>query len=334
LRRGKSRFPPTAAPAKQEMCIRDRMMGRALASRPENVRWTHSIWEDPNGKLKRLVHSNALFMATDYFSTGNGEWRSKNGPYHGAWIAYAANKTFNPAVLIHETNAPVFFATCSQLFDEHIYWDKAGLDQIDDGFFHFSMRTELVDLGAKLARDFLKKAEDPRRPKKWDFEKAALPFRMDKVNSFEKPLDPWKPEDCPIFVVDFPDSNAQIRWDTQMGHGDSHSIRLEGRSYYGWTELHTVGAVCDVEPHARYRLSAWVKTKKVDRFARLYLASYEYTYENEIDPACSAKLSGSRDWTLLQVELDTEDEVYVMPRLALYGLGTAWFDDVKLEKVR
>ncbi len=308
------------------------MMAGAVASRPERVRWTHSVWEDPNGTLKRFVHSNALFAATDYQSNGDGQWRSKIGPDHGAWIAYAANETFNPAVLIHETSAPVFFATCSQLFDEHITWQKAGLDQLDEGYFRFSMRTELVNLGASLASDFLRRAADPPRPRRWRFEKIALPFHMDTVNSLEKAIDPWQPEDCPIFVVDPASSGEAICWDNAVAHTGSHSIRLESHKDTAWTDLFPIGAVCDVEPHSRYRFSAWVKTKNVDRFARIELAGYEYTYSNVIDSASSARLDGSRDWTFLQAELNTGDEAYVMPRLALYGAGTAWFDDLKLER--
>jgi hypothetical protein len=84
---------------------------------------------------------------------------------------------------------------------------------------------------------------------------------------------------------------------------------------------------------SRYRFSAWVKTDQVERFARLDLYSYEYTYQNILDFASSAKLSGSQGWTQLSVELDTGDEVYVMPQLFLYGPGTAWFTDLRLEKI-
>lgn len=308
------------------------MMAGALASRPERVRWTHSVWEDPNGRLKRLVHSNALFMTTDFASNGNGEWRSKNAPYHGAWMAYAANPVFNPAVLIHETNAPIYFATCSQLFDEHIIWQKAGLDQLDDGYFHFSMRTELVNLDCKLATDLLQRAVDPPRPKRWRFHQVALPLHMDRVNTFEKPVDPWAPQDCAILAVDEPDAGP-ICWDRRVGHTGTHSIRIEGQSDTKWEIAFPVGAVCDVEPHSRYRLRAWVKTRNVSRIARIELATYEYGYQNVIDSARSAELTGTRDWTLLETVLDTGNEAYVMPRFALYGRGTAWFDDVTLEKI-
>ena len=43
---------------------------------------------------------------------------------------------------------------------------------------------------------------------------------------------------------------------------------------------------------------------------------------------------GSGGWTRVEAELDSGDEAYVMPRFVLYGNGTAWFDDVMLEKIR
>jgi hypothetical protein len=88
-----------------------------------------------------------------------------------------------------------------------------------------------------------------------------------------------------------------------------------------------------VEPYSRYRLSAWVKTAEVERFAWLELYTYEYSYSNVLDLAQSEKATGSSDWTRLQVELDTAEERYIMPRLLLYGRGRAWFDDVLLERL-
>jgi hypothetical protein len=301
------------------------MLAGALTERGEDRRWSHSIWADPQDRLKRIVHSNALFQATDYASAS---WRSKNAPTQGAWIAYASHPVFNPAMLVHESNVPVFFATCSQLFDEHLVWQQAGLDELDEGFFHFVMRTEFVNLPATLAAEFLAEAADPPKPARWQNLAIALPFYMDIENDLEMPVDPWLPEDCTLFVLEDP-----RQWATDAAHSGTHSIRLTGATFHTWQRLFPVGAVCRVQPHSRYRFSAWVKTAGVERFARLEMGSYEYTYHNVIDKTRSAHLSDDCDWTLLQVELDTEEEVYVMPFLALYGRGSAWFDDVKLERI-
>lgn len=303
------------------------MMAGALHSRPEKRRWSHSVWEDSRGNLRRLVHSNALFDATDY---ADANWRSKNGPEQGGWIAYAAHPTFNPAVLIHKTNVPVRFATCSQLFDEHIIWQQAGLTELEENFFHFHLHTELVNLSAALAADLLERAADAPRPRQWRYHRVALPFAMDRENSFESPVDPWRPEDCPILTVDN-QPGKPIRWANDAAHSGKHSLRFEGTQPTGWTVLCPSGAVCNVEPHTRYRFSAWVRTKDVERFARLELHAVEYSYTNIIGAANSPEIRGTTDWTLLSVELDSGEEAYVNPRMALYGTGVAWFDDVKLE---
>jgi hypothetical protein len=301
------------------------MLAGALTERGEDRRWSHSIWADPRDQLKRIVHSNALFQATDYASA---HWRSKNAPTQGAWIAYAAHPVFNPAMLVHDANVPVFFATCSQLFDEHLIWQQAGLDELDEGLFHFVMRTEFINLPAALAAEFLADATDPPRPSQWQHELVTLPFYMDVVNDFETRVDPWLPEDCTIITLEDP-----ACWATDAAHSGTHSIKLTGRNFHTWERVMPVGAVCRVQPHARYRLSGWVRTAGVERFARLELASYEYTYNNVIDRTRSVHVAGDSGWTYIEAELETEDEAYVMPFLALYGRGTAWFDDMQLTRV-
>ncbi|MBU4366479.1 MAG: hypothetical protein L6437_02995 [Kiritimatiellae bacterium] len=303
------------------------MLAGALTDTAEKRRWTHSLWADPQDQVKRLMHSNALFNATDY-GDSTGRWRTKNAPLTGAWIAYAAHPEFNPAMLIREANAPIQFATCSQLFDEHLIWQSAGLDELDEGYFHFVMRTEFVNLPAALAQEFLAGAMDPPRPARWRTKLIALPFHMGVENSFETSADPWEPEDCPIIVLE-----DMACWADDAAHSGSRSLKLTGEAFHHWKTLMPVGAVCSVQPNSRYRLSGWIKTEGVERFARLELASYEYTYNNIIDITHSAHVAGDTDWTYVETDLDTGDEAYVMPRLSLYARGTAWFDDVKLEKV-
>lgn len=303
------------------------MLAGALEARGENRRWTHSIWESIDGRLRRVVHSNALFSCTDY---ADATWRTRHVPYRHAWVAYAAHRSFNPAMLLHANNVPMRLAICSQLFDEHIIWADAGEDNLDpDGFFHFHMQAEFVNLGAGLARRLLKAATDPIRPRRWRQEQVGLPFHMDAVNSFEKPVDPWQPEACPILVVPKA-AGAAVQWTDEAAHSGRRSIRLSARAINERQELFPTGAVCNVRPHRRYRLSGWIRTRGVERFARLELAGYEYTYNNIIHNAASPPVSGDRSWTPAAVELDSADEAYLMPKLVLYGPGTAWFDDVQL----
>ncbi len=310
------------------------MTAGALEACAEKRRWTHSLWENPDGELRRVVHSNALFQCTDYagFRDGGGPWRHRNAPYNGAWIAYAAHPSFNPAVLVHSTNVPIRFATCSQLFDEHVIWNTAGQDNLgDDGYFHFHMLVEFVNMMPDMAADFLRRAKDPARPKKWHHVSAALPFRMGAVNSFEKEVDPWEPEDCPILCLPEDQETKGIAW-ARTGRTGGRSILLTGGSETGRRELFPTGAVCRVKLHTRYRLSGWIKTEKVERFARLELGAIEYGFANVIDAAFSQAVGGSEGWTKVTAELDSGDEAYLMPKLVLYGTGRAWFDDVCLEE--
>ena len=306
------------------------MMAGALVSKAEERRWTHSLWEDPDGRLRGIVHSNSLFSATDYESA---EWRTRNAPYQGAWVAYAAHKTFNPAILVHNTTVPLKLATCSQLFDEHVIWSDAGQENLEtDGYFHYRMQTEFVSIGGPLARRLLKGAMDPVKPARWWDEKISLAFHMGQVNSFETPVDPWQAEDCPVYALP-KEPDGRVAWAADAAHTGRRSIRLACEGGSERNVLFPGGAVCNVKPHHRYRLTGWIRTRSVKRFARLELDAYEYSYSLTTDNAHSNEVAGTRGWTKVSVELDSGDEVYLMPRMVLYGPGVAWFDDLLLEEV-
>ncbi len=309
------------------------MTAGALGCRAEDRRWSHSLWESMDNQLRRIVHSNVLFSCTDYggFRDGGGPWRRRYSAYPRGWIGYAAHDVFNPVTLVHHTNTPIYFATCSQLFDEHLVWSNGGQDILEeDGYFHFRMDVEVVNLRAALARELLAQATDPVKPARWHQQATALAFHMDVVNDFEEPVDPWVAEDCPFFMVG--PTDARIAWGDDQSHSGTHAIRMTAEKPHERVELFPVGAVCRVDLHTRYRFSAWVKTEAAFRFARLELDGIEYTFHNKIMSATSAPLSGTSEWTKLEVELDSGDQPYLLPRLVLYGAGRAWFDDAMLEK--
>ena len=304
-------------------------MPGALASRPERRRWTHSIWEDPENQLIRLVHSNVLFNATDF---KDPKWRTRSTPKRKAWIGYASHDRFNPALLIHDSNVPIQFFIGSQFFNEHIVWDSAGFDQLDGGQFHFHLKTELVNMPVNVSRHLLDDAVDPPHPDQWRTFAHALAFRVDEENHLEENLEVWEPEECPILIVpNEPDPN--ISWVSDESHSEHHSLHFKGRHPSHRVELTTTGAACTVTPNSTYRFTAWIKTSKVERFARVELFTYEYSPDNVIDIAQSEKVSGTRTWQKVTVEINTGDEAYVMPRLQLYGSGDAWFDDLRLEQI-
>jgi alpha-N-arabinofuranosidase len=88
-----------------------------------------------------------------------------------------------------------------------------------------------------------------------------------------------------------------------------------------------------VDPFSRYRLSGWIKTEALAASnARGALLNV-----HGIQPAATPALTGTKDWTQVQAEFDTEDQdtVQINCLLGGWGLATgkAWFDDVQLEKL-
>lgn len=85
-----------------------------------------------------------------------------------------------------------------------------------------------------------------------------------------------------------------------------------------------------VEPFARYRLSGWIKTEGVEaREARGALLNI-----HNIQTAATKAVTGSSDWSRVEVEFDVEDQDSVQVNCLFGGWGTAtgrgWFDDVQL----
>lgn len=85
-----------------------------------------------------------------------------------------------------------------------------------------------------------------------------------------------------------------------------------------------------VEPYARYRLTGWIKTENVvrkgGRGALLNL--------HNIQPLATQAIDGTRDWTRVELEFDTEDQdsVWINCLFGGWGLATgkAYYDDLEL----
>jgi alpha-N-arabinofuranosidase len=110
-------------------------------------------------------------------------------------------------------------------------------------------------------------------------------------------------------------------------HTGARSARIVAREAadVGWT------TIVVVKPYSRYRLSGWIKTDNVQagtgRGALLNI--------HNMQGVQSAAVTGSHDWTPVEVAFDTNssDALQVNCLLGGWGrsTGTAWFDDIKLE---
>lgn len=88
-----------------------------------------------------------------------------------------------------------------------------------------------------------------------------------------------------------------------------------------------------VEPWARYRLSAWIKTENVTpvdgKGALLNL--------HNLPPTRTRAISGTADWLQVWTEFETDDleEIQINCLFGGWGqaMGQAWFDDITLERI-
>ncbi|MHC4177796.1 MAG: carbohydrate binding domain-containing protein, partial [Planctomycetota bacterium] len=92
-------------------------------------------------------------------------------------------------------------------------------------------------------------------------------------------------------------------------------------------------AIVPVEPHSTYRLSAWIKTEDV----RAPSARGALLNLHNLQPVATKAVTGTADWTKVQVVFDTggRDEVQVNCLFGGWGMATgkAWYDDIRLEKL-
>ena len=135
------------------------------------------------------------------------------------------------------------------------------------------------------------------------------------------------------------DDNRPANWRTQVYSGRADFKYAEG----GRTGMRYVmiaseeGAdagwltSADIKPRAQYRLSGWIKTENLDAGSG---KGALFNLHN-IQPVQTPAVTGTKDWTRVEVVFDTGDHTVVEINCLFGGwgrsTGKAWFDDVKLE---
>jgi len=91
-----------------------------------------------------------------------------------------------------------------------------------------------------------------------------------------------------------------------------------------------------VQRHGRYRLSGWIKTDAVTPLGDAYGALFN-VHELQNPRVVTPAVTGTHDWTRVEVEFDSGDHEAFTINALLGGWGrargTAWFDDVVVEVV-
>ncbi|MBN2138117.1 MAG: glycoside hydrolase family 127 protein [Sedimentisphaerales bacterium] len=107
-------------------------------------------------------------------------------------------------------------------------------------------------------------------------------------------------------------------------------ISSENGADIGWLTSVTI------KPRSKYRLTAWIKTENVkstgDRQAKGALLNL-----HNIQPVQTNAVTGTEDWTKVEVEFDSGERTSVEINCLFGGwglaTGKAWYDDLKLELV-
>lgn len=162
--------------------------------------------------------------------------------------------------------------------------------------------------------------------------------RYERRSSFEKPLrldepagelDPWP----------WLPAGDGAEWCRDHGRSDDCSLKIH-RETAGATEwsMDREGEGAFTQrwrENTGFRASIWVRTEAVSgRGACLALRWIIYNHPERYPLVCSERLTGTRDWTRLTVEIrgPSPPEVSAVEIvLRQDGAGTSWFDDLEVE---
>jgi len=96
-------------------------------------------------------------------------------------------------------------------------------------------------------------------------------------------------------------------------------------------------ATVPVQPYSTYRLSGWIKTENVEPPAQGRRGRGALLNLHNIQPIATRAITGTNDWTQVEVLFETggQDAVQVNCLFGGWGLmtGKAWYDDIRLEVV-
>lgn len=121
--------------------------------------------------------------------------------------------------------------------------------------------------------------------------------------------------------------------DEDVAHSGKRSVRLVANA--GGADA-TVSHVVKVTPNTNYRLSAWVRTKDVDKGSGLGALLNVHELQGATNVRTQA-VTGTTDWTRVQTSFNSGGFQQLMINCLLGGwglsIGTARFDDIRLEPI-
>jgi len=301
-----------AMPQPRQIEFSNLLAGRLCESRDHLKRWQKTMrGRHPDGRIS-FVHHNPVNIPVDDIQAGG-------------FVGFVTEERMNPFVEMLEANGPVFLATCSQWYDQHIVM-KAPKAKEADGLYHLRARYRLLSVPGAVAREL--EAMAMRRDSATGESKFAG-FLQNKVNDFETFVPHGKVYNGPIW--------QHINATEGPAHSGKRSIAVRGPGPGKVKAASPIGGGPPIygESSKRYRLAAWVKTKGLeDGGAWLQADDVFFNWQDVKATRRTEKLTGDRDWTRLEVDFTpSANDPFLLIKLCVEGTGTAWFDDVELVEV-
>lgn len=288
------------------------LAGGLSDSRDDHKRYQKCIWTRRDGRFCYMYQSPLSLMQ----SFGR-EW---TGMPEGGFVGWVAERDMNPFLEFIQTT-PTEFATCSQWYDQHVFGvppEQKGAD----GLYHITATYRMLSLPLPVAKELEDVARTmlPVDTRGW-----TIGFRQGVVNDFETPVPSGTLYNGSIW-------GHSAKLDAAVGHSGTHSLLLYGgetaQPVHGGTAIYA-------ETSKRYRLSAWVLTRRVTGTGA-YLRVNEVFWDwNDIRATHRSKaLTGNNAWTKLEVEFTpVAGDPFAVPGLVVEGRGVAWFDDLELVEI-
>lgn len=125
--------------------------------------------------------------------------------------------------------------------------------------------------------------------------------------------------------------NCSLTWTDEESHSGKKSVKcvVPAGTDPNWTAARQTEIA--IQPGAKYRLEAWVKGQDVDGRVGWYVHVGNEKNRMVLAPIANAPNKKDYDWTQVSYEFTAPDDCDLLSYgTALYGTGTAWFDDARL----
>jgi hypothetical protein len=327
---------------RQEFCnVYPKHLGNGM---PSGKKWQHTVWTGPDGNLWKMPHSPALA----YGVCSLDEERCKSIAPRG-FLGWGVEEDFNLVVLFEHASVPVVSSTCDMWFDEHLTFEKPGMEYLAGGpAAEVEVTFRLLNAPAAAMRAAVEQAKSLSFTKDEIEARSGPAFIFGQVNDMDVPMDPhvpqagqfWRVTDikpAQLELEDFErrgaaklDPARHVAWVNNCGHSGKRSIRLRGMPMR-ILRLAPGGHSVHAKPNTTYRFEGWIKTRGAE--GRLWIGTTWYSMAQCQDEKQSPSVAADTDWMKVKVQITTKDYPYILCRLVVEGDGEAWFDDLRCDEV-